>query len=79
MYAALFSMFFFITLYLQQVLGDDPIQAGLSFLPMTLAVFAGSTLAPRLVEQIRRSRHRQRRHARRLDRPAAAHRHHSRQ
>jgi EmrB/QacA subfamily drug resistance transporter len=49
MYAALFSMFFFITLYLQQVLGDDPIQAGLSFLPMTLAVFTGSTLAPRLV------------------------------
>ncbi len=49
MYAALFSMFFFITLYLQQVLGDDPIQAGLSFLPMTLSVFTGSTLAPRLV------------------------------
>ena len=49
MYASLFSMFFFITLYLQQVLRDDPIQAGLSFLPMTLSVFTGSTLAPRLV------------------------------
>jgi EmrB/QacA subfamily drug resistance transporter len=49
MYAALFSMFFFVTLYLQQVLGDDALQAGLSFLPMTLAVFAGSSLAPRLV------------------------------
>ncbi len=49
MYAALFSMFFFITLYLQQVLGDDPLQAGLSFLPITLSVFAGSSLAPRVV------------------------------
>ncbi len=49
MYAALFSTFFFITLYLQQVLGDDALVAGLSFLPMTLAVFTGSSLAPRLV------------------------------
>jgi EmrB/QacA subfamily drug resistance transporter len=52
MYAALFSMFFFITLYLQQVLGDDPLQAGLSFLPITLAVFTGSSLAPRLVGRL---------------------------
>jgi EmrB/QacA subfamily drug resistance transporter len=49
MYAALFSMFFFITLYLQQVLRDDPLQAGLAFLPMTLSVFTGSSLAPRVV------------------------------
>ena len=34
MYAALFSMFFFVTLYLQQVLGDDALEAGLSFLPI---------------------------------------------
>jgi EmrB/QacA subfamily drug resistance transporter len=49
MYAALFSMFFFITLYLQQVLGDDAIVAGVSFLPITLSVFSGSWLAPRLI------------------------------
>ena len=49
MYAALFSMFFFVTLYLQQVLGDDALEAGLSFLPMTLSVFTASSLAPRLV------------------------------
>jgi MFS family permease len=42
-------MFFSVTLYLQQVLGDDALQAGLAFLPITLAVFAGSWLAPRLV------------------------------
>ncbi len=52
MYAALFSMFFFVTLYLQQVLGDDALAAGLSFLPVTLSVFAGSWLAPRLVARL---------------------------
>ena len=52
MYAALFSMFFFITLYMQEVLGDDALQAGLSFLPITLAVFSGSSLAPRLVARV---------------------------
>jgi EmrB/QacA subfamily drug resistance transporter len=49
MYAALFSMFFFVTLYLQQVLGDDALQAGISFLPITLSVFTASSLSPRLV------------------------------
>ena len=49
MYAALFSMFFFVTLYLQQVLGFDALKAGLSFMPMTLAVFTASSFAPRVV------------------------------
>ena len=49
MYAASFPAWFFITLYLQQVLHYDAIEAGLSFLPMTLSIFAGSTLAPRVV------------------------------
>jgi EmrB/QacA subfamily drug resistance transporter len=49
LYAALFAMFFFVTLYLQQVMGADALQAGLEFLPMTGAVFAASRVAPRLV------------------------------
>jgi EmrB/QacA subfamily drug resistance transporter len=49
MYAALFAMFYFVTLYLQQVLHDDALEAGLKFLPMTGSVFLGSRLAPRLV------------------------------
>ena len=49
MYAANFPAWFFITLYLQQVLHFDAIEAGLAFLPMTLSIFAGSTLAPRAV------------------------------
>jgi EmrB/QacA subfamily drug resistance transporter len=49
LYGALFSMWFFMTLFLQQVLHDDALQAGVSFVPMTLSVFAGSTQTPRLV------------------------------
>src|SRR5579875_327706 len=36
--AALFPMWFVSSLYLQQVLGLSPLQAGLTFLPMTLAI-----------------------------------------
>jgi EmrB/QacA subfamily drug resistance transporter len=49
LYAAVFGMWFFLSLYLQQVLHDDALKTGLSFLPMTLAIVATSTLAPRLV------------------------------
>jgi EmrB/QacA subfamily drug resistance transporter len=49
LFAGVFSMWFFISLYLQQVLGQDALQAGLSFLPMTIGVASSSTLAPRLV------------------------------
>jgi predicted MFS family arabinose efflux permease len=49
MYSALFALWFFLTLYLQEVLGFSAIEAGLSFLPMTLSVAAGSTVAPRLI------------------------------
>jgi EmrB/QacA subfamily drug resistance transporter len=49
LYAAVFPVWFFLTLYLQQVLHYDAIEAGLSFLPMTLSIFAASSLAPRIV------------------------------
>jgi EmrB/QacA subfamily drug resistance transporter len=49
LYAAQFPGWFFLTLYLQQVLHYNAIEAGLGFLPMTLSIFAASTLAPRLV------------------------------
>jgi EmrB/QacA subfamily drug resistance transporter len=49
LYAAVFAIWFFLSLYLQQVLHYDPLQTGLRFLPMTLAIVATSTLAPRLV------------------------------
>jgi EmrB/QacA subfamily drug resistance transporter len=49
LYAAQFPAWFFLTLYLQQVLHYSAIEAGLGFLPMTLSIFAASTLAPRVV------------------------------
>jgi EmrB/QacA subfamily drug resistance transporter len=51
LYAAFFPVWFFLTLYLQQVLHYDAIEAGLAFLPMTLSIFIASTLAPRLVSK----------------------------
>jgi predicted MFS family arabinose efflux permease len=48
LYSAVFAMWFFLSLYLQQVLHYDALKAGFSFLPMTLAVVLGTTLAPRL-------------------------------
>ena len=47
--AALFAMWFFLSLYLQQVLGHSALETGLDFLPMTITIVAASTLAPRLV------------------------------
>jgi EmrB/QacA subfamily drug resistance transporter len=49
LYASQFPGWFFLTLYLQQVLHYDAIEAGLGFLPMTLSIFAASILAPRVV------------------------------
>jgi EmrB/QacA subfamily drug resistance transporter len=49
LYAAFFPVWFFLTLFLQQVLHYDAIETGLSFLPMTLSIFAASSFAPRLV------------------------------
>jgi len=50
--SAVFAMWYFVSLYLQQVLGFSPIQAGLAFLPMTLAIAAASTVAGRLTSRI---------------------------
>ncbi|MFF3322720.1 MFS transporter [Streptomyces sp. NPDC002889] len=43
--AAIFGMFFFLTLFVQNVLGFSPLRAGLAFLPVSalIAVGAGST------------------------------------
>jgi EmrB/QacA subfamily drug resistance transporter len=49
LYASQFPSWFFLTLYLQQVLHYSAIEAGFGFLPMTLSIFAASTVAPRVV------------------------------
>ena len=49
--AGMFGMWFFVSLYLQQVLGYSPLEAGLAFLPMTLTIIAGSTIASRVTSR----------------------------
>ncbi|MGE5635503.1 MAG: MFS transporter, partial [Nocardioidaceae bacterium] len=50
--ASLFSMFFFITLYMQQVLGYSAIKAGLSYLPLALMIIVASGVASQLVTRV---------------------------
>jgi MFS family permease len=52
LYSALFAMWFFVSLYMQQDLGHDAIETGLGFMPMTLTIATVATLAPRLVRRI---------------------------
>ena len=50
--ASLFSMFFFISLYMQQVLGYSAIHAGLSYLPLALLIMASAGVASQLVTKL---------------------------
>jgi EmrB/QacA subfamily drug resistance transporter len=49
--AALFGVFYFCTLYLQQVLGFSALKTGVAYLPLTLTLVATSALASRLVDR----------------------------
>ncbi len=50
--ASLFSMFFFISLYMQQVLGYSPIKAGLSYLPLAVSIILSAGIASQLVTKV---------------------------
>ncbi len=50
--AAFFSMWYFLTLYLQNVLGYSPLRAGLSFVPMTIAIIIGAQAGARLLTRV---------------------------
>jgi EmrB/QacA subfamily drug resistance transporter len=50
--ASLFSMFFFISLYLQQVLGDSALRAGLSYVPLALSIIVSAGVASQLVTRV---------------------------
>ncbi|WP_255953454.1 MFS transporter [Streptomyces odontomachi] len=47
--AAMFGMFFFIVLFVQNVLDYSPIRAGLAFLPVTVVIAIGAGLSQRLL------------------------------
>src|SRR6204780_1833866 len=50
--AGMFGVFFFLTQFLQKVMAFSPIRAGVAFLPMTIALFGVSRLAPRLMPRL---------------------------
>jgi MFS family permease len=47
--AAIFGMFFFLTLFVQDVLSFSPLQAGLAFLPVSLVIAVGAALASKFL------------------------------
>jgi EmrB/QacA subfamily drug resistance transporter len=49
---AMFSMFFFLTQFLQNVLGWSALKTGVGFLPMTLGIITAAVAASRLVGRI---------------------------
>ena len=49
---ALFSMFFFLTQFLQNILGWSALRTGLGFLPMTAVLMTAALVSSRLVSQV---------------------------
>jgi EmrB/QacA subfamily drug resistance transporter len=50
--SGLFAMFYFASLYLQEVLGYKPLRAGLAFVPFTLGIIVGAGLSQALIQRI---------------------------
>ena len=49
---AMFGMFFFMALYMQNVLGLSPLQTGVRFLPATITIMVTAPLAGRLADRV---------------------------
>ena len=45
-------MFYFASLYVQQVLGYDPLQAGAAFLPVSLGIMIGAVVSQQLIGRV---------------------------
>ena len=50
--SGLFAMFYFASLYLQQILGYKPVKAGLAFVPFTLGIIVGAGLSQALIRKL---------------------------
>ena len=50
--AGMFAMFFFASIYVQEVLGYSPLTAGLAFLPVTAGIVAGAGLSQQLIRRV---------------------------
>ena len=52
--SGMFGMFYFASLYVQEVLGYSPLKAGLAFLPVTAGIMIGAAVAQQLIKRIGR-------------------------
>lgn len=50
--AALFAMFFFLTQYVQEILGYSPLKAGFAFLPVSITIIIVAQICSRLIGRI---------------------------
>jgi EmrB/QacA subfamily drug resistance transporter len=50
--AALFGMFFFLTLFVQEALGYSPLRAGLAFLPVSAVIIVAAQVVARLLPRV---------------------------
>lgn len=49
--SGMFAMWFLLTMAMQNVMGYDPLEAGLAFVPMTLAIIIGAQLSSRIMHK----------------------------
>lgn len=50
--AAMFSIFYFTSIYVQEILGFSPVKTGLAFLPVPVTIAIAATSAPKLIKKI---------------------------
>jgi EmrB/QacA subfamily drug resistance transporter len=50
--SGLFAMFFFTSLYVQDILGYSPLRSGFALLPLTAGILAGATIAQQLIRRV---------------------------
>jgi EmrB/QacA subfamily drug resistance transporter len=50
--SGMFGMFFFASLYVQEILGYSPLKAGLAFLPVTAGIMVGAGAAQALIKRV---------------------------
>ena len=48
----MFAMFYFLSLFIQQIMGYSPLEAGFAFLPFSVGIVIGAGLASNLVSRI---------------------------
>jgi EmrB/QacA subfamily drug resistance transporter len=50
--SGMFGMFYFASLYVQEILGYSPLRAGLAFLPVTAGIVVGAGMAQQLIKRV---------------------------